>query len=444
MRKKILQSLTGKTKVSLNSILRLKENKFFLNITWIISGRLFQMLLQLIVSMVTFRYLGPSNYGIIEYTRSYVAFLSVFAGMGFAKVAVNELLEKPSEQGKTLGTMIVFQIFASLISSVVIIVLVFFIDQGDGLIIKVAFLQSLSLIFQSFDVIDYWYQSRLEAKTCVKIRTIAYIIMASYKILILILQKDVTWFAFTTALENIVVALLLTISYFRKKAQRFVFSFQRGKEILEQSYQFILSGLMILIYNHMDRIMLKQMLNETVVGWYSAAMNISVMWTFILEAFINSAQPVIIAAKKTDEHLYIKQLKRLYAAIIWIGILVAGSICLCSKWIVRILYGIEYLPASSTLMVSVWYTIFSMLGTARNIWVLCENKAKYTKYILGVGAFVNIILNYLLIPVSGAFGAAIATLVTQFVTAIVAPLFFKETRLHTKYVIEAFLLKGIK
>lgn len=75
---------------------------------------------------------------------------------------------------------------------------------------------------------------------------------------------------------------------------------------------------------------------------------------------------------------------------------------------------------------------------------MCENKVKYIKYYLGIGAVLNVALNYFLIPIYGPSGAAVATLVTQFVTSVIAPALFKETRIHTKYVIEAFLLKGIK
>lgn len=423
---------------------KLSGNKFFSNTVWIISGRVLQMSLQLIVGMITVRYLGPSNYGIIEYTKSYVAFLSVVAALGLNRIAVKELLEQPDKQGETLGTMIIFRVFCGILSTAIITLLVYFIDAGDTLIINVAFLQSLSLVFQSFELINYWYQSNLESKTSIKTQTIAYIIMTTYKIVILILQKNITWFAFTTTLESIAVALFLFLSYHHKKAPKLSFSFQHGIDILKQSYQFILSGIMVLIYNHMDRIMLKQMLNETVVGQYSAAMNISLMWMFLLEAIASSAEPVIITAKKKDEALYLKQLKRLYAAIIWIGFFVAGGIFICSKWIIRIMYGKAYLPAVPILKITVWHTIFAMLGSTRGIWIVCENKAKYVKYILGVGAVLNLILNYLLIPVWGASGAAIATLTTQFITAIVAPLFFKDTRIHTKYVIEALLLKGVK
>ena len=108
------------------------------------------------------------------------------------------------------------------------------------------------------------------------------------------------------------------------------------------------------------------------------------------------------------------------------------------------MYGAEYLPATSSLQISAWYTMFAMLGSARGIWFVCEEKAKYVKYYLGVGAVLNIILNYTLIPIWGPGGAAAATLATQIFTAVLAPAMFKETRVYTKYVLEAFLLKGIR
>ncbi len=422
----------------------LGKNKFFSNTIWIISGKVIQMALQLVVGMITARYLGPSNYGVIGYTASYIAFFTSISNLGFCNIAVKELLDKPDEQGKSLGTMIGFRIFSGLLSMISILVLVYILDNGDALIIRVAFLQSLVLVFQSFEMITYWYQSRLESKVSVKIETAAYIIVAVYKIAILILQKNVAWFAFTTALDALVIAVFLLISYYWKKEQKLSFSIGCGKQILSRSYHFIISGLMVAIYTQMDRIMLKQMLNEYMVGLYSAAMNISSMWGFVLTALINSSQPVIIASKKKDNDLYIKQIKRLYAAIIWIGILVAGSISICSRFLVGMLYGENYLPASDTLVISVWYMIFAMLGTARGIWCMCENKVKYIKYFLSIGAIVNVVLNYYMIPIYGPAGAAFATLVTQAVTSVIAPILFKETKIHSRYIMEAFLLKGIR
>lgn len=423
---------------------KVQGNRFVSNTMWDIGGKIFQMVLTLIVGMLTARYLGPSNYGVIGETASYVAFFSVVCQLGFTSTAVKEIMDNTDRQGEILGTTIFFRVCTSIISSVAITILLFIMKGGDRLIVTVAFLQSLSLIFQSFEMIHYWYQSRLETQVSVKIQSIAYIIMAIYKIAILALGKNVQWFAFSTALEAAVVGLFLIIVYQRGEGQKLSVSISAGKDILKRSYHFILSGLMVTIYSEMDKIMLGQMLSETAVGYYTAATKVSSMWSFVIIALINSSRPLIIASKNKGEDLYIKQNKRLYAAIIWIGIAAGLAITVLAKLIIFILYGQEYLPSVSSLQISAWYTMFAMLGTARGIWIVCEEKSKYVKYYLGIGAIINVVLNYLLIPQFGPGGAAAATLATQIFTSVLAPAIFKETRVYTKYVLEAFVLKGIR
>lgn len=423
---------------------KLKGNRFFSNTMWDIGGKVFQMFLTLIVGMLTARYLGPSNYGIIGETASYVSFFSVICQLGFTSTAVKEIMDNEDRQGEILGTTIFFRICTSLISSIAITCLLYVLKEGDKVIVWVAFLQSLSLLFQSFDMIHYWYQSRLETQVSVKIQSLAYVIMAVYKIAILALGKSVEWFAFSTALEAAVVGAALVWVYNKGKGQKLSISIAAGKEILKRSYHFILSGLMATIYGEMDKIMLGEMLSETAVGFYTAATKVSTMWSFVLTALINSSRPVIIASKNKSSDLYIKQNKRLYAAIIWIGIAAGLGITVLGKWIIYFMYGEAYLPATSSLQISAWYTMFAMLGTARGIWIVCEDKAKYVKYYLGIGAIINVVLNYLLIPKFGPGGAAAATLATQIFTAVLAPAIFKETRIYTKYVFEAFFLKGIR
>lgn len=429
----------------MNDILnKLKGNRFVSNTMWDIGGKIFQMGLTLVVGMLTARYLGPSNYGVIGETASYVSFFLVFCQLGFTSTAVKEIMDNEDRQGEILGTTIFFRVVTSILSTIAITCLMYVLKDGDRTIVWVAFLQSLSLIFQSFDMIHYWYQSRLETQVSVKIQSLAYLIMAVYKIAILALGKSVEWFAFSTALEAAVVAVFLIVVYGHGEGQKLTVSVSAGKEILKRSYNFILSGLMATIYSEMDKIMLGEMLSETAVGYYTAATKISSMWSFILTAMINSSRPLIIESKYKSEELYVKQNKRLYAAVIWIGIAAGLGITVLGKWIILIMYGTEYLPSVSSLQISAWYTMFAMLGSARGIWIVCEEKAKYVKYYLGVGAILNVILNYLLIPLYGPGGAAAATLLTQIFTAVLAPALFKETRAYTRYVMEAFFLRGIR
>lgn len=423
---------------------KFRNSRFLSNVIWDMGGKVFQMFLTLIVGMLTARYLGPSNYGIIGETASYVSFFSVICQLGFNSTAVKEIMDDKEKEGVVVGTAIFLRMCTSLVSTIAITCLLYVLKDGDKVIVWVAFLQSLSLLFQSFEMIHYWYQSRLETKVSVKIQSLAYILMSTYKVILLAAGKSVKWFAFSTALETAVVALALIFVYSRGDGKKLSISLSVGKEMLGRSYHFILSGLMVTIYSEMDKIMLGEMLSEEAVGFYTAATKVSSMWGFVLTALINSSRPVIIAARNKSKEAYVKQNKRLYAAIIWIGITAGLGITILGKWIIYIMYGKEYLPATSSLQISAWYTMFAMLGSARGIWIVCEDKAKYVKYYLGIGAVINVVLNYLLIPQFGPGGAAAATLITQIFTSVLAPAIFKETRIYTKYVGEALLLKGIR
>ena len=76
-------------------------NKVVKNATWIIACKIVQVLLNLVVTMMTARYLGPSGYGLINYAASVVAFVSPIMQLGFNSVLVQELVNNPEEEGKS-------------------------------------------------------------------------------------------------------------------------------------------------------------------------------------------------------------------------------------------------------------------------------------------------------------------------------------------------------
>jgi len=106
-----------------------------------------------------------------------------------------------------------------------------------------------------------------------------------------------------------------------------------------------------------------------------------------------------------------------------------------------ILYGKDYINALNSVKIIVWSSVFAIIGTARGIWIICEQKNKYVKRYLFWGAVVNFVLNYFFIPEYGITGAAVATLIAQITSSLIAPLFFKETRIHTKLVLSSFFYK---
>lgn len=423
-------------------IQRLLRSKNIKNSLWIIGEQIFQMLISLIVGILTARYLGPSNYGTLNYTASFVTFFTAIVTLGMEGVVIKKLIERPDEEGRYLGGCIALRFICSVLTIVILPVLIYVLNPSEPIKVVLVLLQSLQLAFKSVQILDSWFQRHLKSRFVSVGKMIACLIVSAYKVFLLMTSKDIIWFAFSNSLTDLVISILLYVFYSRESKQKLLPDISKGREVLAESYHFVISGLMVSIYSQMDKIMIGQMLSDTDVGLYTTAVTICGMWIFIPLAIINSYRPLILEHKKNgQEKLYLLRLKQLYSVIIWLCLGISFLIFIFSGFIIRILYGEAYIGSIGVLRTAIWFETFSVIGTARGIWILAENMHKYVKYYLMIGAGVNLILNLVMIPVMGITGAAIATLITQITTSIIAPLFFRETRVHSRIVLEAFTLK---
>ena len=96
----------------------MKANKIVKNATWIIGCKIIKAILTVIVTMITARYLGPSNYGLISYAASIVTFVTPIMKLGLDSIIVHEIINNPDGEGKILGTTIL----ANLISATLCII----------------------------------------------------------------------------------------------------------------------------------------------------------------------------------------------------------------------------------------------------------------------------------------------------------------------------------
>jgi len=418
-------------------ISRLCKSGFAKNTGWIVFAQIYQILLSLVVGVISARYLGPSNYGTINYAASYISFFSIACALGLEGIAVKEMVDNRDNEGVVLGSSIIMRLIAGFLSMGVVCVIVVVINPNDQLLFIVTLLQSLVLLFNAFHIIDTWYQSWLRSKTPSIIKCIAYTVMSMYRIWLLATNKSVEWFAFASSLDALIISVLFLIKYRTDGKQKLSFSYVRCKRLIKLSYHLIISSLMAVIYNQMDRIMIGKMIDQTHVGYYTAASTICHMWLFVPQALANSARPLIMELKKKNEQLYIRRIKQLSGVTFWMGVCFALLVSALSGFVVNTLYGAEYSAARGPLLVIIWSTVFSSLSYTRAIWMISENKQKMIKNILLCGVLVNLLLNSVGIPFIGMIGAAIATLVTEVVCCLIAPLLFKETREYVSYLLSS-------
>ena len=414
------------------------RNRNVANAGWIISCKIVQALLGVVISMLTARYLGPSNFGVINYAAAVVAFVAPVAKLGLTHVLVQEMVYSPESEGKILGTSLVMSMISSFFCIMGVIAFSIATNPGNRETILVCSLYSLLLISNALEVIQFWFQAKLISKYTSVVSVIAYLVISLYKVVLLLTKQSVYWFALSNAIDHFMIGIVLLVIYRKKKGQKLSFSFAWVKRLFGQSKYFILSSMMITIFAQTDKIMLKFMIDEAATGIYSAAIGCAGMTSFVFAAIADSLRPTILEHKKASNPLYETNMCRLYSITIYMALAQSLAMTLLAKPIILIMYGSDFLAAVPVLQIGVWFTTFSYVGSARDVWMLAENKQRHLLVINCCGAFLNVLLNSLLIPELGVAGAAIASVATQIFTNFILGFIYKPIRANNWLILKAF------
>ena len=408
------------------------------NAGWIIGCKLIKAVLTVVVTMITARFLGPSNYGLINYAASITAFVIPIVKLGIDSTMVHEIVERKNQDGAVIGTSLLLNITSAVLCIFGIGVFTSIANHDETDTILVCIVYSISLIFQATEMIQYWFQAKLLSKFSAIAMLISYCVVTGVQILLIVNSASIYWFALSHSIDYALISLVLIIVYKRKCNQKLFFSRVVAGEMIQKSKYYIVSSLMITIFAQTDRVMLKLMIDNTAVGYYSAAITCANMFAFVFAAIIDSMRPTIFEDSRISTEKFENGLVGLYSIIIYSSLLVSFLMTVFSPIIIRILYGINYMPSIAALRLVVWYTTFSYLGTVRNIWIIVNNAQRYLWIINLSGALLNIVLNYILIPVWGILGASFASLMTQIFANVIIGYIIRPIKRNN-----AVMLKGL-
>ncbi len=418
----------------LKKIVQLKHHsgfrKYFANTSWLLGERALRIAVSLFVGIYVARYLGPERFGLLSYALSFVGIFVALATLGLDEVVVRELIKTPEQREKILGTSFLLKLVGTLLMWAAILVAIPLTEndlQTNILIIIIAF----GTVFQAFNVIDLNFQAKVKSKYVVHAQFIQLIISSIVKIILVVNEAPLIWFASVYSLDVIVLAMGLVFAYLYNGDNIFSWkwSFETSKYLLHDSWPLILAGVVISVYMKIDQVMIKEMLGAKEVGLYAAAVKLSEAWYFIPMAIASSLLPAIINAKVYQKEVYYQRLQKLYDLMVWIAIAIALPTTFLSTLVVEFLYGKEYLGSSSVLIIHIWTAVFVFLGVASSKYLLSENFIKKTFYRTFIGALLNIIMNYYLIGIIGIQGAAISTLVSHFFAAYFYDILDKDLRI---------------
>lgn len=408
------------------------KNKLFKNISWLFFDKIIRILGGLLVGIWVARYLGPGDFGVLNYALAYTALFMIFANLGLDQIIIREIVKKPKLTPYLLGTAFGLKLAGALIAITLIAVPLFFVEM-NVLTKIVVMVIAAGFIFQSLDVIDFYYQSQVLSKYVVIARNSAFILSSLLKVYFIVYEYSVVYFALSNIVDMFLISVFLITIYKKTgyEIKQWQFSKKIAVRLLKFSWPLAISVFLISIHMKIDQVMIGNMLNTKQVGIYSIAVRLSEFWYFIPAIIISTLMPYFVNLKEANQKLYNSRLMQLYSLMFWMGVSVGIFVMIFGEDVIRLLFGEAYTGAYSALVFNIWNGIFISQAIARGIWMISENLQKYRLYNNLIVVNINIVTNIILIPKIGITGAAIATLLTQALGTWVVSFLWKPLRAST-------------
>lgn len=417
--------------IQLNRNLSPSLKKIISNISWLITDKFLEIGLGLIVGIWVARYLGPEELGLFNYAISLVTLFSPFAALGLNSIVIRELSKDPLQKDQLLGTSFALKLVASLLTSLFIVIFIIAIKPSDRLLQWLIGIIATGTIFSAFEVVSFWFQSRIESKNIVIAKRTVYFLIAGLRVISVQAQAPLLAFAWIRLLELALGAFALMLMYSSKDNNFFTWKvdFKLARKLLSESWTLIISGLTIYIYSKIDQIMLGSLLQDaSELGYYSIAVKLSEFFDFLPMVLHTSLLPKLTELKVQNKEIYIKRFQAYFDLSILLWLAVAIPVSLLSPIIVNLLYGEDFAKSAIILSIYIWGQFGTSLGLARSAFMIIEGKLNLSVYLSVFGAVLNIVLNLFFIPNFNAIGATIATLITYFTVTFLANFYFRDLR----------------
>ncbi len=398
------------------------------NTGWLLVDKVLRMGLGLLVSVWLARYLGPGQFGLLNYASAFVAMFSALATLGLEGIVVRDVVKQPERAEEILGTAFCLRVLGAFLTILVTMGGIYLLRPREPLTHWLVAITAAGAVFQAFDIIDFWFQASIRSKYPVYARNAAYLLIALVKIALIIFKAPLMR----------LLGLAWRDGHGGRRAsgslpdgwtadQRVAGSHALAKRLLADSWPLIFSSTFVLITMLVDKIMLGELAGDVEVGLFSAASRLSEIWYFVPLMVGSSVMPVLIRERETSEHAYREQLQKVYNFMSLVSLGLALPITFLANPIIGFLYGPNYATAGHMLAVHIWSSVFVFHVSIRTRSLTIEGKQRFIAVMSFFTMLFNITFNLVLIPRYGGVGASYASLASWVLCVLLVPLLSRES-----------------
>ncbi len=404
------------------------------NSAWMIAEKLISILGLIFVTSYVAKYVGAEVFGKIAFATSVFQITQVVAQLG-SDIIIFKRISKNEKSGiRLLNATYHLRIFIYIVVSLPVLLFLYHPDDQVGFIF--VFACFLSCFFSSLDVYSIYFDAKLQSKknTIINAIGLTFSLLARWFIALLILNPILLSIPIIC---SGFVPYVLRRFYFKrciiKVGDKLKHKIKYTKYLMSAGSSLVLSTLSVAVYTRLSMICVGYFLGSALVGVYSVAITLASAWSFVWNSFITSSSPSIFNDKDDDSSLRKAARLNFFVFVICCPIII--SIYLFGAWFISIFYGKQFVGSFVPMIILCFATLLSALGTVATRFIAKYSGYAYLSKKMLMVVLIGLALNIIFINFYGLIGAAIATLLTEFISLTILNYFFKEgmiLKLHKK------------
>ncbi len=398
-----------------------KTNRIVRNTLVLNAGHIIAKLMNFALILILTQMLGSKGYGLYSFALAYVMMFMVFTQLGMNTFLVHDLAKDTSRAKKVFSTAFPTMLLLSIGAIALLNLFPWLLNWSSNERLIIAIFS----IYMFFDGISRFSYAVFRAFQKMQFETYVYVFERAGILIsaIILWQTGVSLILLVTiftAVEVLKSALGLWFIHRRFVPLAFHWNGKLAASILKQSYPFALIILFGAVMMNIDSVMLKLFHSPEVVGIYSAGRRLVESLTFIPETFVAALFPALSALFISNRQLFNRHLQRAVQYVFIIAVPIVLILFTFAPQIIHLLFRPEFAGASLALR---WLSIWLGILFVKHIFVVALNatgQQRLVSLFIGAAMALNVGLNYLLIPTYIIWGACLATIIAEAVTAACA------------------------
>ena len=386
---------------------------------------LLQTVSNFLFPLITFPYVSrkllAEGIGNVDFATSVINYFIMFASLGIPTYGIRACAQCRNDKKKlsqTVQELFIINLFTTAIVLIIFLATLICIPKFKSNRI-ILLINGVSLLLNCIGM--NWLYSALEQYRYIAIRSLSFKLLALLAILFWVNGPEDTYIyaailVFSTSGANLLnfYHSRIFVSYKKEKSYNL-------KRHFTSIFTFFATSVAISIYTNLDIVMLGFMCGDQQVGYYSAALKIrSTVATIVTSLGVVILPKLLSATAASDiitfEKLYAKSLNFTFFTSIPLSIF----FMICAKPCILLLAGTDFLPAVEVLIFLIPTVFFAGLSNVTGTQLLIPwGKEKQLLYSIITGAMIDFLANLITIPLWGAVGAALSTLIAEVAVLVI-------------------------